>query len=179
MKIYRIWAAENIKTFKPLKDTEENHQACQFDGSIITNWTPVQLVAKEPYKNNIEVFTDLTFVEGCTPLISPKAFEIIYPHLKDFAQFFETTTDFGNMYLVNIFNVNNCVNLEKSEVEYFKCSGRLKRIEKYIFYEDRIKGLELFKIPEASNSFPFITEGLKNIIEENGLTGWRYELLFE
>ena len=179
MKIYRIWPAENIKTFKPSIDTKENHQACQFDGSIIKNWKPVQLVAKDPYKNNVEILTDLSFVEMCTPLISQRAFEILYPYLKHYAQFLETTTEFGNMYLVNIFNVNNCMDIEKSDIEYFRCSGRLKRINKYVFKANSFKDIELFKTPEDYNSYPFASEGLKNIIEENGLNGFRFELLSE
>ena len=56
---------------------------------------------------------------------------------------------------------------------------RIMRIDKFGFFEERLKDIEIFQIPETKNSFPFITEGFKNIIEENGLVGFKFELIYE
>lgn len=91
----------------------------------------------------------------------------------------ETTIDYGNMYLVNVINVNDCVNYDESEFVYFKSLGRIMRIDKFVFHKNKLMDIELFKIPDENKTYPFVTEGLKNIIEEIGLTGFRFDLLFE
>ncbi len=123
--------------------------------------------------------SNLTDSEALPPLLTPKAFEVLYPYIKDFVQFWETTTDYGNMYLVNVINVNDCVNYDESDFVRFKSSGRIMRIDKFAFHKNKIMNIELFKIPDENKTYPFVTEGLKNIIKENGLNGFRFELLSE
>lgn len=179
MKIYRIYSSIYHKRYEPLNYTTENSKACHFDGNIINNWEPVHLTTQEPSPQMVEELADLSFVCVDTPLLKPNALEVLYPYLKNYVQFLETTTEFGNVYLMNVFNINDCVDYNECDIVRFPSSGRIMRFDKYAFFTERINEVEIFKITDENNTFPFITEGLKNIIEENGLTGWRYELLFE
>ena len=180
MKIYRIFSCEDIKVFEPKNDSNENYKACTFQGEPIDNWNPLHLSALPSDKKIVEKLGDVSFVVGSTPLLTQKAYEILYPYIKDYVQLLETTTDYGNMFLVNVTNVNNCLDYDNSEILRFPFPPhRIMRIDKFGFFEERIKDIEIFQIPETKNSFPFVTEGLKNIIEENGLTGFRFELIYE
>ena len=180
MKIYRIFTCGDIKTFGCKNDTKENNTACSFNGNPIENWKPIHLSERLPENPKMkEKLGDVSFVVGTTPLLTPKAYEILYPYIKDYAQLLETTTDYGNMFLVNVTNVNDCLNYDSSEILRFPFPPhRIMRIDKFGFFEERLKDVELFQIPEMNNSFPFVTEGLKNIIEENGLVGFRFELIY-
>lgn len=180
MKIYRIISNGEYRTFGPKIDTRENRTGCRFDGSILDCWKPIHLTTKPVEQPGIsDEIPDLNFVSTTTPLLTPKALNILSPYLKPYSQFFETTTDYGNMFLVNVTNINDCLDYKNSELKYFSNSERIMRIDNYCFFDDKIKDLEIFLIPEERKAFPCVTEGLKNIIEENGLNGFRFELLFE
>lgn len=180
MKIYRIFSCEDIKVFEPKDDSNENYKACSFQGEPIDNWKPLHLSALPPDRNIVEKLGDVSFVVGSTPLLTQNAYEILYPYIKDYAQLLETTTDYGNMFLVNVTNVNDCLDYDNSEILRFPFPPhRIMRIDKFGFFEERLKDIEIFQIPETKNSFPFITEGFKNIIEENGLVGFKFELIYE
>lgn len=179
MKIYRIWPSGNHIVFNPKNNSSENFFACSFDGSELKDWKPIHLSKRKYDEPMSDDLGEVSFVVGSTPLLTPKAFEVLYPYIKDFAQFWETTTDYGNMYLVNVININDCVNYDESEFVRFKSSGRIMRIDKFAFHKNKIKDIELFKIPDENKTYPFVTEGLKNIIEENGLNGFKFELLSE
>lgn len=178
MKIYRIYSSKHHKTYHPEPYTTKNSNACHFDGNIIDNWKPVHLTTHAPEPQMVEELADLSFVCIDTPLLKPNALKVLYPYLKNYVQFLETTTDFGNVYLMNVININDCVNYDECDIVYFPSSDRIMRFEKYSFFTAQINEVEIFKIPDARNTFPFVTEGLKNIIEENGLVGFRFELIY-
>ena len=180
MKVYRITSSGEYRTFGPKIDTKENRTGCRFDGSFLESWKPIHLTTRPAEQCGISDETpDLNFVSTTTPLLTPKAFDILYPYLKPYSQFFETTTDYGNMFLVNVTNINDCLDYKNCELKYFSNSERIMRIDNFCFFDEKLNELEIFLIPEERRAFPYVTEGLKNIIEENGLTGFRFELVSE
>lgn len=48
------------------------------------------------------------------------------------------------------------------------------RIEKYAFYEDKIKDAFIFKLPEELKSQPYVTEQFKHLIEKSGIRGFKF-----
>ncbi|RJV89288.1 imm11 family protein [Longicatena caecimuris] len=180
MKIYRIWHDENFRVFEPLNNTLENRNSLNFDGAVLKEWESIPLVASN-YKTEKKLLVgDISFTGDVSSfLLNEQSYNILYPIIKDSAQFFRTESNYGDLYVVNVTCVLDCLDREKSNVVLFPSSERIMAIKEFAFSMDMIGNNILFKIPEKSKSFSFATEEFKKIVEENGLTGIKFIPLWD
>jgi hypothetical protein len=83
------------------------------------------------------------------------------------------------LHLLNVTNIVDCLNHARSEIKYFRNSKDVKRIMKYAFNTGNLKDVSLFKIPELLVTYIFATNRFKAKIEELGLTGLKFELVYD
>ena len=53
----------------------------------------------------------------------------------------------------------------------------VQRIETFAFKENALRGVNLFGLPESRGDYPIVSEQLKEVIEQAGLTGARFRPL--
>lgn len=80
---------------------------------------------------------------------------------------------------INIITVLNCIDYEHAKYKMFSDQKRIMRFETYSFFEDKINQTHIFKIIDEPVRKPFVSDTFKNAVEEAGLTGFRFELVWD
>lgn len=108
------------------------------------------------------------------PAISQKAKEVLESQLSDFIQIFPLETGkLGQYYFINILNVLDCLDKNKSEIQYLPSSDMIYKIRKWKF-NSRLndKNSKIFIIKNQMGERIYIDENIKKIIDENNLKGF-------
>lgn len=82
-----------------------------------------------------------------------------------------------DMKILNITNIVDCLDEDKSEAVYFTDSEEIMRVKKYFFNKELLDKTMLFKIPQLSRSYIFATDSFREKIIEYKLTGLEFKLL--
>lgn len=177
MKVYEIRSHEKSMILTSIDDEVINNHPIEsrFDGSSKkVNWTPIRI--KTLYK---KVYKDFPNYLTGKPIVSAKAKKIIEPFIGIQAEFLPLIHDELELYMMNIMNVIDCVDWGKSKV-HISSTGVFAGSADIVFDFSRIpEGTFLFKIKEIANSWAFMTEPLKDLIEQNKLKGLDYSVVFD
>jgi hypothetical protein len=137
-------------------------------------WWPIKIDTL--YRNK---YTDFPhFIIG-QPMVSDKVKQILEPYIKDEVEFLPIAHDEMDMYMVNVMNILDCVDWERSEVkwfeeEYFMGFNKLrfdfKKIPDHVY---------MFKIKETAATEVFVTETFRELIEHNHLQGLSFSVVYD
>jgi hypothetical protein len=109
------------------------------------------------------------FVQLFGPSINLKAKEILEPYIGNTVEFLPLKTDLGTYFTLNV-SLVDCLDVSRSELKRFH-DGGIMRVERYAFYENRLKDIHLFHIPEIKGSRWFVSNEFKILVEANSLQG--------
>jgi len=130
------------------------------------------------YKDEIDKpIGDVFSVEVSSFILNEKSYKILYPYLKNHSQIFRLKNENKIFYVINVIDVIDCLDYEKSELKLFPSSGRVMRVIKYAFRTEKLKNASIFKLPEFPNSISYVTEEFKKIVEDNNITGFKFKEL--
>jgi len=87
-----------------------------------------------------------------------------------------TNQSLSNYYVANILKLVNALCLEKSD--YFGTEiegiGTIYTVSKYAVFEEKVCGIDMFKLPDNQEISIFVSERFKSIVEENEITGMEF-----
>lgn len=190
MKIYEV--TSNLDIFAACQINIERGQAGRsldrveaiwlFDGTPRKDcWSPVWLELVD--SDNCEL-GDYIYGMGDGPLFlkSNVAERMLY--LFKNAEILSVKCDFGNYCIVNILDVLDCIDYSKADAIYFKSSlnsetPRVMRFKSYAFDREKIGDCHIFKIVEFPCTTIFADEVFVQAIEEMGITGFEFNLIWE
>ncbi len=66
----------------------------------------------------------------------------------------------------------DCLDRERSELEFFADSDRVMMIHRYVFHKERIPDPSIFCIPESR--YVFATDAVERAVVSSGLVGFRF-----
>lgn len=132
-------------------------------------WSPISVTLYEDkdQTQNDKITANFMWFLGIT--VDKKAKNILAPLIDHSVEFLPLITSVGEYWVINI-SVIDCLNVNDSVVRKFK-EGRIMDVTKYAFYEEKIKNVHIFLIPELLSISVFVSDEFKQIYEENGLTG--------
>lgn len=82
---------------------------------------------------------------------------------------------YGQYYFINIINVLDCLDLSKSDINFFS-DGRIYKINKFSFNSNISKmNTTIFKIKKFERGDVFVNENIKKIIEVSELDGFTFQ----
>ena len=128
-----------------------------------SHYTKTQLKNILKYIDLVEA-EDVLLLKGLIKKLNPEAKIVL--------------SSFGKVDLHTIINTK-LFDYEKAEIEKFKSSGRVMSIEKYAFKPEIIKDNHIFKIVEFPKSEVFVSDEFKQKVEEAGLKGFKFELVWD
>ncbi|WMT43154.1 hypothetical protein RE628_13320 [Paenibacillus sp. D2_2] len=83
-------------------------------------------------------------------------------------------------YAVNVIRLIDALDYENSEVEYVEGQpGFVRDVNRFAFKLDVIQESQIFMIPEYKSLRIFVTDTFKEAVEDNGLKGFTFELLWD
>lgn len=109
--------------------------------------------------------------------VSRRALDALLPHIGLAVQVVPLVFDEGEYSLLNIVNVIDALDLEKSEKTFYRADGTLKDVVRHVFRPDVVHDQFIFKIPQAPRR-AFVTDRFVEVVQSAGLTGFQFEELW-
>lgn len=175
VKVYELWMDHNYRTYKPTP--KDGYKSYIFDGVPVKERN-FDRIYPSKYKDEIDKpIGDVFSVEVSSFILNEKSYKILYPYIKNEAQIFKVKCENDNLYVVNITNIIDCLDYDKSEIKHFPSSGRVMRVVNYVFKIEKLKNTTIFKLPEFPKGISYVTDRFKNIVEENNIKGFKFKEL--
>jgi hypothetical protein len=109
-------------------------------------------------------------------VLTRRALEVLLPHIGPFGQALPLDFDEAEYCFFNVTNVIDALDVEASELAFFK-DGGLKRVLRHAFKAEVVREQWIFKIPQWSKS-TFVTDRFVDLVKSSGLTGFGFEQLW-
>lgn len=176
MKIWKLnFELDLYDNFVPEKEftVEVIHS---FDGrEKLKNWIPIKVKRMEPEKNLI-----LSDAPGFLfPVFSEKALGCLYPLIKNYVEVLPLEFEENNYFGINIINVLDAIDYKKSDYKTFRDGKRIMVFKKYAFLPYVVRNMPIFKITDEKTRYAFVSSKFKKIVQDNGLTGFKFELVWD
>lgn len=163
------------RTYEPTP--KDGYKSYMFDGVPVKERT-FDKIYPSKYKDEIDKpIGDVFSVEISSFILNEKSYKALYPYLRNHSQIFKIKSDNKIFYVVNVIDIIDCLNYDKSELKYFSSSGRVMDVEKYVFKTEKLKNATIFKLPEFPKSISYVTEEFKKAVEENNIKGFKFKEL--
>jgi hypothetical protein len=109
------------------------------------------------------------FIQLFGPSINKKARNILEPLIGNTVEFLPLETSTGLFWALNVSWIN-CLDLPRSDVKYFS-NGKVLSVERYSFFEERLKDIHMFHIIELRASGWFVSDEFRKAVEDNDFQG--------
>ena len=178
MRIWKIDAvAERYDSLRP-KNGYTYGEMMSFDGRSHKNdWTCRKVVPNINPKKNPK-FGDRSECMGVL-VFSQKAIEKLYDLIKDDVEILPLECDYGGFSLINVTTVLDAIDHENSEYEYIEGTKKIMYFKKYVFFEDVVKGHDIFTITDKKGTCFFVSDRFVQTVERSKLKGFRFELAWD
>ncbi len=173
----KIWILDcDVNKYENLKWREEfNLSVIQsFNGQKINNWNPIKV--ERMYNRE---FSNTPGFSPHIPVFDEKAKNALKNILNNKVEFLPLDCENNSFFAVNVINILDCIDYNKSVYKTFSDRKRIMRFIKYSFIEKKINAQHIFKIIDEPLKRPFVSDEFKNIVEENNLTGFIFKLAWD
>ncbi len=130
-----------------------------------------KLLEDKPVGNFVNLDSGLLFCDSYALLK-------LKPYIIKEVEIIPTNVDGLDLNILNLINLIDCLDKEKSVIEYFdEIKEGIMDVEEYVFKEELLENVTLFKLPQLSRSSIFGTNQFYSKVKEYGLTGLKFELV--
>lgn len=176
LKIYKVWMDHHYRTYEPLQ--KDGYKSYMFEGIPVKD-RAFALILPSEYEDEVnKPIGDVFSVEVSSFILNEYAFNILNPYLKGHTQVFRLKNQDDVLYVINVTDIIDCLDYDKSEIKRFPSSGRVMKVIEYSFHKDKLKNATIFKLPEFVKTTCYVTEEFKKATEENNIKGFKYEECF-
>lgn len=174
MKIFRLEA--NVDDYNYFGFINENHWDDKvFDGKeLLNNWVSPKV---KLYRTKKYPLGDIVSLTTLNPAINVNVIEILKDIFCNNVELLPIVFD-EQYYLMNVINLLDALDEEKSEFKRYS-SGKIMYCTKYVFREDIIRNIHIFKIPQFPKTDILVTEGFVKLVQDNNLKGFEFEELWD
>jgi hypothetical protein len=147
----------------------------------LQSWKPLEVTRAHTTPGNLtKPLGDRAGIDFKTDpmVLSRRALDELLPYIGRFGQMLPLAFDECEYSLFNITNVVDALDEAASEVWRFPSSGRIGDIKRYVFKPEAVRDQWIFKIPQRSKGFAFVTDRFVEVVHRAGLTGFGFELLW-
>ena len=175
IKVYELWMDHTYRTYEPTP--KDGYKSYIFDGMPVKERN-FEKIYPSKYKDEIDKpIGDVFSVEVSSFILNERSYKILYPYIKNEVQIFKIKSENDNLYVVNITNIIDCLDYDKSKIKRFPSSGRVMRVIKYAFKIEKLKNATIFKLPDFPKGISYVTEEFKKVVEENNIKGFKFKEL--
>lgn len=146
-----------------------------FDGTTkVMKWIPidVKIIGHKKIAN-------ATSLSPGIPVFDTKTMQILHDLIYDSTEALELKCSKGKFFAINICEILDCVDYNKSIYEKYYNSDRIMVFDKYEFKEECLKNKHIFKIVDEIERTPFVSEEFRKRVLENNLTGFKFKLVWD
>ena len=118
-------------------------------------------------------------LDGDVMILEKKAIEKLYPIMGE-VEILPLICDFGDYWAVNILNVLDCIDYDKSEFVWLnEEEHRIMYFKKYVFRSEQIEGHHLFKIIDLPKSAIFVDDIFVDLVKKCKITGFSFKPVWD
>ncbi len=126
------------------------------------------------------LITDCTGIGSSIPIFSEKALHHLNPFLDGNAEALPLIHPQRVYYAINVTTVLDCLDYEQAVYHrHERYPQIIKEIDKYVFSEEIIGDIPIFKMPSTLSLGVFVTDVFKQAVEEADLKGFHFELMWD
>ncbi len=144
-------------------NTPENNE------SGFRSWFLDRLTGQERSESGPLPASDFPALAPNVPVFSQRAVDALHECLTRNGELLPLSFPGGQYYAFNCLNTVDCLDYERSALTRLP-SGRIMRIDRYVFLADRLQDVEIFRLPDYSAAV-FVTDTFVRRLRQNGLTG--------
>lgn len=150
-----------------------------FDGAPIGKaWVPVSVkLFREATSFQHERPGDFPYLTAGVPVFTPKSLNALADLLEPHGEILPLQSDDGLFFAYNVTRVIDCLDVDNSQVKRFS-DGDIMHVQQYTFFPERITGIPIFKIPQLSRAYVFVTAEFLRRVEDHALSGFRFKPLW-
>ncbi|WP_223067331.1 imm11 family protein [Paenibacillus caui] len=174
MKVYEL--RNNFKSTILRAVDDRDHPICgDFNGESKKHiWTPVKV--ETLYKKTYMDFPKLIYGK---PIVSYQVKSILETYVSNEVEFLPLAHQELDLYLMNVINVLDCVDWERSDVQ-LTSKKHFAGFNNLVFDFSKIPlNTYVFKFKELAEVRTFVTESFKNLIERNKLKGLDFSVVYD
>ena len=152
----------------------------RLDGtSRLASWSPFKISRYD----ELPLGDYISKLSGDVMIMEKKAIDKLRPIMGNI-EILPLLCDFGDYWAINVITVLECINYEKSQFKTFPTGSRngrprIMQFEKYEFIPDEVNGYHIFKIADKPKSSIFVDDVFVKAVDENGITGFKFDLVWE
>jgi len=152
----------------------------QFDGTPLDKpWTPVEMEVFRDYNfNQNRPSSDFPALASHIPIFSNRAVKALEDILNENGELLPLNCAEGDYSAFNVTCMIDALDIEHSDLEFFKSSGRIMNVIKYEFLNDRLANSSIFKLPQLPLMRVFVTDKFVERVQETKLTGFNFKLVW-
>jgi hypothetical protein len=146
----------------------------------LATWKPIKVIRMDSERENLtKPLGDRAGIDARhdPPVFSRRALDVLLPYIGRFGQVLPLDFDEWEYSLFNITNVVDALDVQKSELAYFK-DGGFKRVLRFAFNPEAVRDQWIFKIPQHPRMFAFVTDRFVDLVKQHGLSGFGFERLW-
>ncbi len=116
------------------------------------------------------------------PAMSQKAYDVLSNSFQNLVEIFPLAPNkkYGQYYFMNIINLLDCLDVEKSDLKFFSDGKTIMRIKRYVFQEKILDmNTTIFKLENLRRGEIFVNEETKLLIENAGLEGFIFTQVWD
>lgn len=174
MKIWHISA--DVNNYNNIVTTNKNDSdKLEFNGGhLLDRWQTMKVKEIRTKKEG-----DYPSLLPNIPVLSEKALNVLQELIEPSVEVLPLSCGRKTYNAINVVDVIDCINYKKSEYRTFASSGRIMLFTKYSFIPDLIREKHIFKIIDEPGRRPFVSDKFKQLVEENGLLGFEFDLVWD
>jgi hypothetical protein len=180
MNVYSLVADANKYQNLVFVNTDDDWKVIyQFNGtSIGSAWRPrsVEVLYDEDHAED-RPRSDFPSLFGHLPVFSRRAVEVLESLLKENGELLPLDCKDGDYFVFNVTRVVDALDEAHSELVRFS-DGKIMDIKRFIFQADRLTDIDIFKLPQMPLGKIFVTDKFVRVVQEAGLTGFAFELVW-
>ena len=174
----KIWALRHDTDFIDVRADSSHFAYFQtFEGETkAKDWKPIKV---KPIDIGIYPWGNAVGLSSHIPVLDRTAVDVLRDLLDDNAEILPLDCEYAELYAINVTNIVDCIDYEKSEYKVFENSGKIMWIHRHAFKEEKVKMQHLFKIPDMKRGCPYVSDEFRNRVLEAGLTAFRFTCVWD
>lgn len=109
------------------------------------------------------------------PIFDEKAWSVLEDLIKDEVELLRIELTGKIYYAINVLNVLDCIDYDRSEYKTFRDGKRIMAFTKYSFRQDIVKGYNIFKITDEPMRCPFVSDVFRKRVKDSNLKGFAFK----
>lgn len=169
MTVYELRTRSDQFSNLAFWDERDNARFQEFDGrSMAEKWEPPAVKAADQ-KDEAATLGDYALL-GTIPVFSARAVDALGDLLRPNGELLPLLYSRGDVYAYNVTTVVDALDPAASRVTRF-ADGAVMWIDQYVFKQELLDGIAIFKIPELPRGYVFLTESFAERVTTMALAG--------